>query len=109
MPNKASTNASTEDCESETSRRDANAAAALRFFLGVGVGFGLALLFAPQSGEETRRWLVETADDRLRSLRRGGRRLIFETHDLLDRGEQNVSRVLRSSKNALASVAAKLD
>lgn len=80
-----------------------------RFLLGVGVGLGLALLFAPQSGEETRRWLLETADDRYRRLRRQGRRVIFETQDLLDRGEQRVTRVLRSGKNALNSVASKLE
>ena len=80
-----------------------------RFLLGVGVGLGLALLFAPQSGEETRRWLVETADDRYRRLRRRSRRVIFETQELLDRGEQHVTRVLRSGKNALDSVASKLE
>jgi gas vesicle protein len=80
-----------------------------RFLLGVGVGLGLALLFAPQSGEETRRWLLETAGDRYRRLRRKGRRVIFETQDLLDRGEQHVARVLRSGKNALNSVASKLE
>jgi gas vesicle protein len=82
---------------------------ATRFLLGVGIGVGLALLFAPQSGEETRRWLVETADDRFRQLRRKGRRLVFETQDLLDRSEQSVTRALRTGKNALESVADKLD
>jgi gas vesicle protein len=79
------------------------------FLVGLGVGLGLALLFAPQSGEETRQWIMETADGRFRSLRRTGRRLIFETQDWLDRGEQSVSRMLRNSKNALESMAAKLD
>jgi gas vesicle protein len=80
-----------------------------RFLLGLGVGLGLALLFAPQSGEQTRRWLLETADDRYRRLRRKGRRVLFETQELLDRSEQNVTRVLRSGKNALDSVASKLE
>ena len=82
---------------------------AARFLLGVGVGLGLALLFAPQSGEQTRRWLLDTADDRYRRLRRQGRRVIFETQDLLDRGEQRVTRVLRSGKNALDAVASRLE
>jgi gas vesicle protein len=86
-----------------------NGGSAARFLLGVGVGLGLALLFAPQSGEETRRWLLETADNRYRRLRRQGRRVIFETQELLDRGEQSVTRVLRSGKNALDSVASKLE
>lgn len=100
------------ECESEAGAelRDGDSGGGMaRFLLGVGVGFGLALLFAPQSGEETRRWLVETADDRFRRLRRQGRRVIFETQDLLDRGEQSVTRALRSGKNALDSVASKLE
>jgi gas vesicle protein len=86
-----------------------NGGGMVRFLLGVGIGLGLALLFAPQSGQETRRWLMETADDRYRRLRRQGRRVIFETQDLLDRGEQSVTRALRSGKNALNSVASKLE
>jgi gas vesicle protein len=83
--------------------------ATTRFLLGLGIGLGLALLFAPQSGEQTRRWLMDTADDRYRRLRRQGRRLVFETQDLLDRGEQSVTRALRTGKNALESVADQLD
>jgi gas vesicle protein len=79
------------------------------FLLGLGVGLGLAFLFAPQSGEQTRQWIMETADDRFRRLRRSGRRLIFETQDLLDRGEHSVTRMLRHSKDALESMAARLD
>jgi gas vesicle protein len=81
----------------------------LQFLLGMGIGLGLALLFAPQSGEETREWIAVSAEDGLRQLRRRGRRLIFETQDLLDRGEQSVTRALRSSKNALESVVEKLE
>ena len=53
--------------------------------------------------------LLETADDRYRRLRRQSRRVIFETQDLLDRGEQRVTRVLRSGKIALDSVASRLE
>jgi gas vesicle protein len=100
-------NYDSEETSDVQNERDGNGMT--RFLLGVGVGLGLALLFAPQSGEETRRWLVETADDRYRRLRRRSRRVIFETQDLLDRGEQHVTRVLRSGKNALDSVASKLE
>jgi gas vesicle protein len=77
--------------------------------VGFGVGVGLAILFAPQSGSETREWLSANAEDQFKNLRRRGRRLVFETQDLLDRGEQNVSRAMRTGKNVLDSLASKLD
>ncbi|MGA2430466.1 MAG: YtxH domain-containing protein [Candidatus Acidiferrum sp.] len=77
--------------------------------VGFGVGIGLAILFAPQSGDETREWLSASAEDTYRQVRRRGRRLVFEAQDLLDRGEHSMSRALRTSKNVLESVAAKLE
>ena len=77
--------------------------------LGFGLGVGLAILFAPQSGEETREWISANAEDQFYRMRRRGRRLVFETQDLLDRGEQQLNRVVRTCRNALDSVASKLD
>lgn len=77
--------------------------------LGFGLGVGLAILFAPQSGEETREWLSANAEDQYYRMRRRGRRLVFETQDLLDRGEQQLNRAVRTGRNVLDSVASKLD
>jgi gas vesicle protein len=77
--------------------------------LGFGLGVGLAILFAPQSGEETREWISANAEDQFYRMRRRGRRLVFETQDLLDRGEQQLNRVVRTGRNALDSVASKLE
>ena len=77
--------------------------------VGLGVGIGLAILFAPQSGEETREWISANAEDQFYRMRRRGRRLVFETQDLLDRGEQQVNKVIRTGRNALESVASKLE
>jgi gas vesicle protein len=76
---------------------------------GFGLGVGLAILFAPQSGEETREWLSANAEDQFYRIRRRGRRLVFETQDLLDRGEQQVNKAIRTGRNALDSVASKLE
>ena len=38
------------------------------FLVGLGVGVGLALLFAPQSGEETREWIAENKAGRHKFL-----------------------------------------
>jgi gas vesicle protein len=77
--------------------------------VGFGIGVGLAILFAPQSGDETREWISVNVEDGFRQVRRRSRRLIFEAQDLLDRGEHTVSRALRTGKNVLESVADKLD
>jgi gas vesicle protein len=77
--------------------------------VGFGVGIGLAILFAPQSGEATREWISSNAEDKFRQVRRRGRRLVFEAQDLMDRGEHGFSRALRTGKSVLASVADKLD
>ncbi len=79
------------------------------FMAGLGIGFGLALLFAPLSGEETREWLAESAEDRLKRIRRKGRRWGYQVQDVLDKSEDRVTKVLRTGKNALDSVAARLD
>ena len=77
--------------------------------VGFGIGVGLAILFAPQSGEETREWLSASAEDQYHRMRRRGRRLVFETQDLLDRGEQRLNRAVRTGRNVLDSVASKLE
>ncbi len=82
---------------------------AVAFLAGLGIGVSVALLLAPQSGAETREWLSETAEDELRRLKRKGRRSIENIQDAVDRGEKTVTKVLRSGKDVLESVASKLD
>jgi gas vesicle protein len=79
------------------------------FVAGLGIGIGLALLFAPLSGEETREWLMDNAENRLKRIRRQGRRWVYQFQDVLDKSEDHVTKVLRTSKNALGSVASRLD
>jgi gas vesicle protein len=81
----------------------------LAFLAGLGIGAGLAALFAPRSGEETREWIADTAEQKFRVLRRKGGRSIKQLQDALSKGEEKVTEVLRSGKEALGSVAAKLD
>jgi gas vesicle protein len=81
----------------------------LIFLTGLGIGAGLAALFAPQSGEETREWIADTAERRFKGLRRMGRRSLRQLQDAVADGEEKVTVVLRNGKRALESVAAKLD
>jgi len=81
----------------------------LVFLTGLGIGAGLAALFAPQSGEETREWIADTADQKFKVLRRMGRRSFRHLQDAVAEGEEKVTEVLRNGRKALESVAAKLD
>jgi gas vesicle protein len=81
----------------------------LFFLTGLGIGAGLAALFAPQSGEETREWIADTAERKFKALRRVGRRSFRQLQDAVAEGEEKVTEVLRNGKKALESVAAKLD
>jgi gas vesicle protein len=79
------------------------------FLTGLGIGAGLAALFAPQSGEETREWIADSAERKFKVLRRMGRRSFRQLQDAIADGEEKVTGVLRNGKKALESVAAKLD
>jgi gas vesicle protein len=81
----------------------------LAFLTGVGIGVVFAALVTPRSGEEMREWITDTADQKLRGLRRKGGRSIKQLQIALSKGEERVAEVLRNGKDALESVAAKLD
>lgn len=55
------------------------------FLIGFVVGAGVALLFAPQSGEETREWISDNA-------RRGYDEASRRVGDAVDRGAEAVNR-----------------
>jgi gas vesicle protein len=75
---------------------------------GLGIGVGLAALFVPQSGEETREWIADTAQRKFRVLRRMGRRSFRQLEDAVAEGEEKVTEVMRNGKKAIESVAANL-
>ena len=81
----------------------------LAFLTGLGVGVVFAALITPRSGEEMREWVADTAERKLRVLRRKGGRSIKQLQIALSKGEERVAEVLRNGKDALESVAAKLD
>lgn len=77
------------------------------FFLGLGVGVAVGLLFAPQSGEETRDLLKNKADDAKDRLRRKGQDLretaeeaIARGRDTLARQKENLSAAVDAGKQA---------
>jgi gas vesicle protein len=79
------------------------------FLAGMGIGAAVALLFAPQSGEDSREWIGDTVEDEAYRLRRKARRSLDQVQDALEKGEQNVAKVLKTGKTALDTLAARLD
>lgn len=73
------------------------------FLLGLGIGVGVALLLAPQSGEDTREWLADNAGRQMRRWRRRARRALEDLRENLS-SDRIVSPVVRTSKTALGSV-----
>lgn len=62
------------------------------FAFGLGLGLAVGVLFAPKSGDETRDYLRNKADEGREFLRRRSGELREQANDLIDRGRDVVSR-----------------
>jgi gas vesicle protein len=62
------------------------------FVAGVGIGAAVALLFAPQSGEETRKQIKEKAQDGSDFVVAKGKEIRKQAEGLVDQGKDIVSK-----------------
>lgn len=62
------------------------------FFLGLGLGVAAGMLLAPKSGEETREFLKQKADEGADFLKRRGEDLRESATEYVDRGRTVLSR-----------------
>ncbi|HYL74923.1 MAG TPA: YtxH domain-containing protein [Bryobacteraceae bacterium] len=62
------------------------------FFLGLGLGVAVGLLFAPKSGSETRELLRSKADEGKDYLKRRTTELREQAEDVIDKGRTAVTR-----------------
>ena len=76
-----------------------NGGSKIAFFLaGLGIGAVVALLFAPKSGEETRRYISNKADEGKDYLVGKGKEVRAQAEDLVEKGKDWVEK----SKDRLA-------
>lgn len=61
---------------------------------GVGMGAGVALLFAPKTGRELRRYLSRMAEDSRERLAEGGQDVLEKSKQVLERGKNVVEEAL---------------
>ena len=62
------------------------------FLVGLGIGALIGLLFAPKSGEETREYLSQKADEGREFAQKKAKELRERAEDLLERGKDVASR-----------------
>ena len=73
------------------------------FFLGLGLGVAVGVLFAPQSGAETRQLLKDKAEEGAKYVRRRTNELRDTASEAIDRGKQSLQ---RRKENLTAAVEA---
>jgi len=62
------------------------------FLVGLGIGAIVGILFAPKSGEETREFLAQKADEGREYAQRKAQELRERAEDLVERGKSVASR-----------------
>jgi gas vesicle protein len=62
------------------------------FFLGLGVGVALGVLFAPQAGSETRELIRSKTDEGRDYLRRRGQEIRDSAEEAVERGKSAIQR-----------------
>jgi gas vesicle protein len=79
-----------------------NAGSKISFFLvGLGIGALVGILFAPKSGEETREYLAQKADEGRDYAQRKARELRERADDLVERGKGVAARQKESLSAAV--------
>src|SRR5689334_12014216 len=71
------------------------------FFLGLGLGVAVGVLFAPKSGAETREYLRSKAEEGSDYVKRRGEEMRDAATDALDRGKQTLQRKKESLSAAV--------
>jgi gas vesicle protein len=71
------------------------------FMVGLGIGALIGILFAPKSGEETREYLTQKAEEGKEYAQKKARELRERAEDLVDRGKNVAARQKESLSAAV--------
>jgi gas vesicle protein len=71
------------------------------FLLGLGVGFGIGMLFAPKSGQETREIIKSKAGEGADFIKQRGSELKDTTAGWVDKGKEVVGRQKETLSDAV--------
>ncbi len=71
------------------------------FLVGLGIGALVGILFAPKSGEETREFLANKADEGREYAQKKARELRERAEDLIERSKEVVSRQKEAVSSAV--------
>ncbi len=71
------------------------------FLLGLGVGVGIGMLFAPKSGEETRKIIKDKAGESAEYLKQRGTEVRQTAAEWVEKGKEALSRQKESLNEAL--------
>lgn len=71
------------------------------FLVGLGIGALIGILFAPKSGDETREYLAQKAEEGKEYAQKKARELRERAEDLVDRGKQVATRQKESFSAAV--------
>ena len=67
---------------------------------GVGIGAALSVLFAPKSGEETRKWAANRCLDVIDAANEKVRQSRVYVRDMMDRGQTQISHVVAAGRES---------
>ena len=84
--------------------RDCDGSTKMVYFLGgLGIGAILALLFAPQTGKQTRDMIVQKAEEGKDYVTTKGRDVVRQAGGMVEKGKETLADALESGKKALQS------